>query len=272
VLGGALAVALAGVGVWSVARLKADPRAQQLIEQASRTLHSEIPHGGQSAAELLDEAVRRDPGNARAWGLLAFAYRDIAEGAAPGRVSAAIEASAEAARQALAIDPAEGNALAALAMLRPYFGDWAAGEERLRRVLDKAPDNVLALNSLVVLLQGVGRAQASFDMNERVLKLDPNSPVASYRRAIKLWQFKRLNESDQAIDRTMQLWPRLPAVWNARMMIFAYTGRATAGLTFLDEIASRPESLTEIRRKMWRRRARQMSRSHLAALASQTMP
>jgi hypothetical protein len=101
-------------------------------------------------------------------------------------------------------------------------------------------------------MQGVGRPRTSYALNERVLKLDPDSPVASYRRGIKLWQFGRLDEADQAIDRAMQLWPRFPAVWNARMMIFAYTGRADAGLSFLGEAASRPESLSETAVNLWR--------------------
>lgn len=251
-LGGVVLAGLGASGFWLTSRPEADPRTERLIERAQRTLGSELPKGGDMAARLLEGAVRLDPGNAKAWGLLAFAYRDAAEAAAPARTSPAIEASEQAARRALAIDPKEGNALAALAMLRPYYGDWAAAEDRLKSVLDVAPDNVLALNSLVPLLQGVGRLRASHELNERVLKIDPNSPVASYRRAIKLWQFGRLDEADQAIDRAMQLWPRLPAVWNARMMIFAYTGRASAGMAFLDEVASRPESLTETAIGLWR--------------------
>jgi hypothetical protein len=137
-------------------------------------------------------------------------------------------------------------------MLRPYFGDWSAAEQRLVRVLRVAPDNLLAMNSMVAFLQGVGRAKRSYAWNERALKIDPSLPVPSYRRAIKLWQFNRLDEADQAIDRAMQLWPKVPAVWNARMMIFAYTGRANAGLAFLDEVASRPETLSETAVALWR--------------------
>jgi DNA-binding winged helix-turn-helix (wHTH) protein/tetratricopeptide (TPR) repeat protein len=251
-IGAGLAAAVGGFGLWSAPRPERDSSTQQLIERGQRVLYSDLPDGGETAARMLREAVQRDPQNAQALGLLAFAYRDIAESAPPTKVSAAIEASQEAARRALAIDPRDGGALAALAMIRPYFGEWAAAEDRLRNVLRVAPDNILALNSLVPLMQGVGRLRTSYALNERVLELDPVSPVASYRRGIKLWQFGRLDEADQAIDRAMQLWPRFPAVWNARMMIFAYTGRADAGLSFLGEVASRPESLSETAVNLWR--------------------
>jgi tetratricopeptide (TPR) repeat protein len=246
------AAAILGLGAVALLPPRADPRLEQAIDRSRRTLLSELPNGGESAAALLEGVVRRDPRNAEAWGLLAFAYRDIAEGAAPAKTSAAIDSSARAARRALEIDPREGNGLAALAMLRPYFGDWLAAEERLVSVLRVAPDNLLAMNSIVAFLQGVGRAKLSYAWNERALKIDPNQPVPSYRRAIKLWQFNRLDEADQAIDRVMQLWPKFPAVWNARMMIFAYTGRASAGLAFLDEIESRPETLGETAVELWR--------------------
>jgi tetratricopeptide (TPR) repeat protein len=246
------AAAILGLGAVILLRRGVDPRTEQVIDRSRRTLLSELPNGGESAAALLHDLVRRDPRNAEAWGLLAFAYRDMAEGAAPAKTSAAIDLSARAARHALEIEPREGNALAALAMLRPYFGDWSAAEERLVSVLRVAPDNLLAMNSIVAFLQGVGRAKLSYAWNERALEIDPNQPVPSYRRAIKLWQFNRLDEADQTIDRTMQIWPRYPAVWNARMMIFAYTGRASAGLAFLDEVASRPETLSETAVELWR--------------------
>jgi len=259
VLVGGGAAAILGIGAVALLYPRADPRTEQVIDRSRRTLLSELPDGGESAAALLEGVVRRDPRNAEAWGLLAFAYRDMAEGAGPAKTSIAIDSSARAARRALGINPREGNALAALAMLRPYFGDWSAAEQRLVGVLRVAPENLLAMNSIVAFLQGVGRSRLSYAWNERAREIDPNLPVPSYRRAIKLWQFNRLDDADQAIDRTMQLWPRFPAVWNARMMIFAYTGRASAGLAFLDEVESRPESLTKTAVDLWRVSLRALS-------------
>jgi DNA-binding winged helix-turn-helix (wHTH) protein/Tfp pilus assembly protein PilF len=249
---GGSAAAIFGLGALTLLGRADDPHTEQVIDRSRRTLLSELPNGGESAAALLEGVVRRDPQKAEAWGLLALAYRDVAEGAAPAETAAAIDLSAHAVRQALRIAPREENALTALAMLRPYFGDWAAAEQRLVNVLRVAPDNIFAINSIVAFLQGVGRAKLSYAWNERALKIDPNLVVPSYRRAIKLWQLNQLDEADQAIDRTMQLWPKCPAVWNARMMIFAYTGRASAGLAFLNEVASRPETLSRTAVELWR--------------------
>lgn len=223
-----------------------------LMEKGRRALHDGFPDSGQTAARYLEAAVGETPHNAAVWGLLAFAYREIAEGAPPERVSQAVQASERAARRALELDLRQGDALAALATLKPFFGDFAAGEDRLMTVLALAPDNFLAMSILIPLLQGVGRVRLSARWNERAGRIDPHSPVPQYRHALKLWGVGQLNAADQAIDRTMQLWPRHPSVWNARMMIFAYTGRAAAALALLDEDRSRPATLKGPGIELWR--------------------
>ena len=227
-------------------------RTEALIDNGRRALHNGFPDSGEVAVRDLAEAVERSPRNAEAWGLLAFAYRDIAEGAAPEAVSPAIQASEQAARRALDLDAKQGDALAALATLTPFFGDFAAGEDRLMKVLAVAPDSFLAMSVLIPLLQGVGRVKLSAEWNDRAGRVDPMSPVPLYRRALKLWGMGQLEAADQAIDRTLQLWPRHPSVWNARMMMFAYTGRPAAGLALLDERRSRPATLKQPGIDLWR--------------------
>lgn len=249
VIGG---LALAGGGALWLRRRSDASASAALVEKGRRTLHDGFPDAGTVAARHLAAAVAAAPRNAEAWGLLAFAYRDIAEGAEPETVSTAVRASQEAARRALELDRRQGDALAALATLEPFFGEFAAGEDRIMKALALAPDNFLAMSILVPLLQGVGRVRLSAQWNERAARVDPHSPVPQYRRAIRLWIWNRLEQADQAIDRTLQLWPRHPAVWNARMMMFAYTGRATAGLALLDEERSRPATLKQAAIELWR--------------------
>lgn len=237
---------------------------QALVEKGRRALYNGFPDSGSVASRHLAAAVKRSPQNAEAWGLLAFAYRDMAESAPPEKVSRTVEASETAARRALELDPEQGNALAALASLEPYFGEFAAGEDRLRHVISIDPTNVLAITQLVGLLQGVGRVRASAEWNDRLARLDPYSPVAQYRRALKLWSMGQLNAADQTIDRTMQLWPRHPSVWNARMMLFAFTGRPAAGLALLDDARSRPATMRKQGLDLWRT-SLQALRSHSGA-------
>lgn len=270
-LGAGLAVtAAAGAGYLWVQRDAGDPRADRNIEQGGRILRDSWPGTEAQAVAILREAVAIEPRNAEAWGLLAVALRNVAEGATPDRTSKAVRDCESAARQALSLNPREGNALAALATLRPYFGDWSAGEDRLRKVLAVAPDNLTAMTHLVTLLQSVGRARDSWDLNERAVALEPLSPGHQFRRALKLWIFGRVAQADLTIDRALQLWPRHPGVWNARLYIFAFTGRPHAALAMLDDVSGRPATFKAASEQRWRVSLRALETGSPADVAAAT--
>jgi hypothetical protein len=69
---------------------------------------------------------------------------------------------------------------------------------------------------------------------------------------MRLWVSGRVAEADQTIDRALQMWPRHPAVWNARTVIFAFTGRAEAAERFLDDIEMRPSTHKQATEDIWR--------------------
>ncbi|RYG81179.1 hypothetical protein EON77_07780, partial [bacterium] len=230
-----------------------DPeRLEELLQRGRKALRHELPYPDAQGTAELTEAVTLAPGSARAWGLLALAHRNAAENASPDAATAAVEACEEAARRALELDPRNGDALAALATLRPYFGDWIEAENGLRAVLELDPDNLHAMSHLVTLLQSVGRTNESRRYNDRAALLDPLSPIHQFRRALKFWIDGDGPSADIAIDGAMQLWPHHPAVWNARLMLFAFTGRSSAGLAMLADGAPRPPMLGPPAIDVWR--------------------
>jgi hypothetical protein len=103
-----------------------------------------------------------------------------------------------------------------------------------------------------LLFQSVGRTNHSGVLNDRVVALDPLSPVYQFRRAMRLWVQGRVAEADQTIDRALQLWPRHPAVWNARMTIFAFTGRPRAAEQLLEDVRMRPSTYMPASGEIWR--------------------
>ncbi|HYC95459.1 MAG TPA: winged helix-turn-helix domain-containing protein, partial [Sphingomicrobium sp.] len=219
--GGIAAAAVGGAaGLWWIARDRTDPRAAKLLDDGKRILREGWPDSEAQGVDLFRQAAKLDPGNDEAWGWLALALRNVIEHAPPNQTSAVLECES-AARRALAINPKEGNALTALAMMRPEFGNWFEAEASLRHVLRVAPDNLAAMAHLALLFQSVGRTRDSGVLNDRLVTLDPLSPVYQFRRAMRLWVLGRIAEADQTIDRALQLWPRHPAVWGARITIFA---------------------------------------------------
>ena len=251
VLGGGAMVA-AAAGGWWVMRPKRDSRVTTLLESARQALREELPDRNAQGLGFLKEAAALAPNDPEVLGLLSVAWRNAAEYGAAGEASQAAAQSEATARKALAIDPDEGNALAALATLQPFYGDWASAERRLLGVLDKAPEALPAISHLTTLYQSSGYLEESDERNLSALRLDPLSPVFQFRGALKHWIGGRLPQADTQIDRAIELWPRHPAVWNARLMIYAYTGRAEAGREFLENESLRPPMVPPMAMALWR--------------------
>lgn len=258
----ATGAAAASTTVWWLSRRRTDALVRPQIDAAELELRTAMPGAGRRAAAILDRALVVAPDNNTLWGLMALAQSDIVRNGSAEESTSALLSCERAARRALAINAREGNALASLALVQPFVGDWAATEDRLRSVLKIAPDTIAAMNELVLLLQATGRCTDSLHLNDRVAELDPLSPLPQYRRALKHWIFNRLPAADLVIDRALQLWPQHPAVWNARMVIFAFTGRPRAALSFLEQPITQPKGITATTIHYWR--------TTLAALDSRT--
>jgi DNA-binding winged helix-turn-helix (wHTH) protein/Flp pilus assembly protein TadD len=251
-VGGGVAAVGGAAGLWWIARDRTDPRVAGLLDGGKRVLREALPGSEAKGVDLFRQATKLDPGNGEAWGLLALALRDVIEQAPPSETAAAVLECESAARRALAINPKDGNALTALAMMRPEFGNWYEAEASLSHVLRVAPNNLAAMAHLGLLFQSVGRTRDSGTLNDRIVVLDPLSPIYQFRRAMRLWILGRIAEADQTIDRALQIWPRHPAVWSARMTIFAFTGRPGAAQNLLDDVRMRPASYTPASGELWR--------------------
>lgn len=241
---------LKATGPWSPGTI-VNVKIQALRDEALGALRAELPVETRRAIGLLEQAMRRSPGNAEIVGWSAMAWRNVAEFAPSDEVSLAVENADRLAREALRIYPDEGHALTALATLQPYMGDWIDFERKLLAILDVAPATLPALSHLTTLYQSSGLLQRSKQINDRALTLDPLSPVFLFRDALKRWIFHDIAAADMAIDRVIRAWPRHPAVWHARLMLYAYTGRPQAGLDLLENRALGPAVPPDNLIKLW---------------------
>lgn len=242
----AAAIASAG-GLWLIHRSRVDPRFEALMEHGEEALRLDGP-----AAKYFEQAAAIEPNSAKPWGLLAYA---LASGSDMGPLSvdgATARAAERAARTALEIDPNEPNALLAMIFIRRGSLDLIMREERVRKVLAIAPDNILAIKSLGFILSAVGRCREALAMVERATAIDPLVPDFERRKATSLWINGRIREADRVSDRAMQLWPSHRHVRMARLMIYAFTGRTEAALTMIEEEERNPILLSSSAAAVWR--------------------
>lgn len=237
--GGAAAFAgLAIISAWRVTRTPS--QSERLAAHGLLALRQGLPDPEQQGVADFQRAVRLEPDNARAWGLLALSLRAAAEYSPPAQVAGRRAEAELAARRALAIDRREPHAMTALALLMPSFGNWLQQERRLRHVLGIDPQNRFAIAALATLLMSTGQVRACLERLDFLERLDPLSPDLQFRRVYTLWSSGRLADADATADRALQSWPNHPAVWFARFWTFAFTDRADRALVMLHRSPGRP--------------------------------
>ena len=232
---GALAVGVAGSS-W-LRSGGGDPGPDLALRRADRALRDQYADVAATALSLLAPLVRDRPDDPATLGLLALAHRAMAEQSPLDGVDRHVSAGLDAAARALDLDPDEVNARVAMATLRPELGYWDKVEDGLRAVLADHPRSIHTLLYLTMLMQGVGRGRESAALNERTIAVDPMTPIAQFRAALKHWIFARPLDAQRSIDRSLRTWPRHSAIWSARAYIYMFTGRAA---DFLRELGDRP--------------------------------
>lgn len=248
--GGAAVTTAVAVGL-RLSRKQPDRRVAELLDRGQEALRSEATNSTEEGIGFFREAIRLDPEDAKAWGLLALALRNAAEYAPRSDIATAVSACQAAARRANMFEPDQAEAEAALALLPPIYGDWLRCEASLRKVLARHPNQVDLLSGLGMLFFSVGRVRAAATCSERAASLYPLSPIFQYRRAYHLWTLGQIGDADRMIDRAMQLWPTNASVWYARMLIFAGSGRPGAALRMLHDTDAPPAMPPSVNRA-WR--------------------
>lgn len=240
VMGAGIATfAVIGFAGWKVAS-RSDREVALLVERGAQALRQGLPDADAQGVQFLSRAVELEPSNAKAWGMLALAWRVAAEYGGPDDTAKARANSETAAMRALAHDPRQSDALTALATLTPMFGHWIETEQKLRDVLAIDPGNRFAVSALGTLLMSTGQVRECWKHLDWLDDRDPLSPNLQFRRIYTSWSLGRLSEMDLVADRALQTWPRHPAVWFARFWTLAFTGRPAQAQAMLGDVAVRP--------------------------------
>ena len=235
--GGLAAAGVAGFGWWS--NRSKEQRFNDLVKRGEEAL--EYGDGSSQSADYLRRAIEIRPGDGAAQGLFAYALMANSDNVNRASRGGDVAAAEDAIEAALRIDPSNANARLAQIQLDRNTLDLAETEDRLRKVLASAPNNIFAMRLLWNLLQSAGRSHDALALVQRGIVLKPLAAANNFPLAQLLWIVGRTAEADRIIDRAMEFWPAHPVVRFARFTIFAYTGRARAALGMLDNPETRPQ-------------------------------
>ncbi|MXO50857.1 tetratricopeptide repeat protein [Erythrobacter gaetbuli] len=194
----------------------------------------------QSIARLQSAVSTANADNPDAWGLLALHLARAAEYEPIELTVEYVSRCEEAAATALSLDPDQGDARVALAILRPLFGDWTGARSRLQEILEFDPDHFAARHEMAVLEMATGRVSAAVPLISALLDEDPLAATLHYKRGWHLYCLGKVDEMDVVLDNALQVWPGHPGIWQCRNMTLAFTGRPFAALRLLSDDVARP--------------------------------
>lgn len=238
VLGGTLAAAgVGGLALWGMRNGK-DPAAE-LMDQARVAMRASTPEQQRRAVGLLERSVAVAPRSAAAWGLLALTRARVDEHAM-GRPVTSANLVEEAAGKALNLHPGNADAKAALAVAIPYYGDWLTAERRFDGVLAEHPGHLFTRDSRSFLLGAVGRMrEGARDRLAFSSGMEFDADLQN-RLTYAYWFLDRIADADRVAARGLEMWPRNPALWFARLWVLAGTGRLDRALSHVADVSRRP--------------------------------
>ncbi len=212
-----------------------DPKAHQAYLKARFHWGRPGDEGYSSALRYLDEAMAAAPDYAPAYGLLgrvlvgaAEYYRDVPR--------VALGAARNAARRALALDPANGEAHVVIADTdRLIDFNWGAARDGYRAALTANPSSELAHRCYAFLLSLQGRHDDAVRAAELARELDPLCLVPSLAVA---WTRYAAGSFDAAIaecHHTLEMGPAYVPAWRLLAAAQLQAGDAVAAQVSLEE-------------------------------------
>lgn len=239
-------LALAGGGAWwALHRPALSAPAREAIARGMDSFRLGSLDQLATAAAAFHQATELAPGAAEPWGLLALVYRGLYFYSHGEEAVLNAQRARDAANKALALDPDNGDAQAALATLQPLFRNWLAYDAACKPVFVRHPDDIGIGLLYIDLLSDTGHIRAINDLARRLTEQDPGWPSLHVSIVLSSLCLGRLDDADAAMERAFRLWPRSIGVWFIRQRLLAYSGRAAAALAMIDDVDHRPPGLPQ---------------------------
>lgn len=159
------------------------PDAYALFVEAQTLVNARFGDSLPRAIAKLEQATTLDPNFARAWSKLAVAYAVLRQ-YVPGDWNSSWEASDRAARRAIALDPNEAEAYAALSYNQFSQRHYSAMVEPMQRALTLAPDNSTVNFWSAAELVSMGRTRDAEARMDAALAHDPANAMLLFYKGL----------------------------------------------------------------------------------------
>jgi tetratricopeptide (TPR) repeat protein len=271
-------IAVSSALAWSRVhgRSAGNEKAQALCTQARFFWDRRTPEALRTSVELYQEAIRRAPRYAPAYGGLALTYAVMAaDGQVPAEEGA--QNAVESAREAITLDPNVADAHAAIGLVEwSVRYDWDNAEAELRKGLALDPGFATGHQWLALDLLYRGRCDEAVAEMQKALKLVPTSLAVNTAAGLVSYYARRYDDAIAAAHRTLDLdssfrtahlvlgmaleakkrWAEAEREYAATRLasdgdsegaahlahLYAVTGRTAAAERILDQLLARPDT------------------------------
>jgi serine/threonine-protein kinase len=153
------------------------------------------------------QAIRLDPGYARAWVGLAKSRYSQADDGYIARETGYKDAR-ESAERALQLDPNMGEAHAALSWIKMHYDwNWTDADVSIQRALALEPGNVATIGAASVMAMVIGRFDEAIARSRRAIEIDPLNSVAYRNNGLYLYYAGHQQEAMVALKKALELAP-----------------------------------------------------------------
>lgn len=167
--------------------------------------------GLERAIDYFQQAVNKDPQNARAYAGLADSYALLGGFSGIERPEYATNANAAALR-ALQLDPNLAEAHTAFALIREnYHWDWQTAEQEYQKAIALNPSYATAYQWYAECLMWQGRFDEALKESDRARELDPHSLIISSDRGAIFYYSRQYDRAIQELLGVREMAPDFPS-------------------------------------------------------------
>jgi TolB-like protein/DNA-binding winged helix-turn-helix (wHTH) protein/Tfp pilus assembly protein PilF len=185
----------------------------------------------EKATSYFEQAIKLDPGYARAWSGLAWARISQADSVYGVSFDEGYRLAQEAAEKALQLDPGLADAHAAIGRIkRTHDWDWAGADASFQRAIALEPQNANALTGASSLAASLGRFDDAVALGRRAVELDPLSVVAHVALGMRAYYAGQYDLATASFQKALELNPGDPAAHYLLSLVYLAEGNPQQAL------------------------------------------